>query len=135
MDDLFDDSPFLREEDKEKSAPEPAQDPKQQISFEIPVDTEAAPKPTPEPEPEVDQVCEEGDKDEHDDRDDTDEDDGGEPVAKERMTPHDDIKVSVKSFKATSDDFIFDVEVGGHTFRCCICCVYFSLTICVLFCR
>ena len=120
MDDLFDDSPFLRKEDKEESAPEPAQDLQQQVSFDFPLDTEAAPEPKsepvpepePEPEVEVDQVSEEGDKGEHDDRDDTDEDDGGEPVAKERMTPHDDIKVSVKSFKAASDDFTFDVEVG-----------------------
>ena len=104
MDDLFDDSPFTEQEEPAESDPPASLDVKQEdVSFGFPP-TGAEAMPEAENSAPL--------KYSHAQDDDDDDDDGDRPAASEPTTPHDDIKVSVKSYEATADDFIFNVEVS-----------------------
>ncbi|XP_064400041.1 sorting nexin-6-like [Halichondria panicea] len=109
MDDLFDNSPFSKQEEpaETQSDPPASLDVEQDdVSFGFPPTGADAIPGNSAPlkyNAQADTTA------------DDDDDDG--PAASEPTTPHDDIKVSVKSYEATADDFIFnvEVEVNGQT--------------------
>ena len=109
MDDLFDNSPFSKQEEpaETQSDPPASLDVEQDdVSFGFPPTGADAIPGNSAPL----KYNAQADTTADDDDDDDDDDDG--PAASEPTTPHDDIKVSVKSYEATADDFIFNVEVS-----------------------
>lgn len=96
MDELFDNSPFNKLDEPEESDPPASISVEQDVSFEFPSKDDARPASN-------------GARDEHEIVEDSEE----EVVANKPTTPRDDIKVFVKSYQTTEDDFTFSVEVSG----------------------
>ncbi len=99
MDDLFDNSPFTKHEEPAESDPPASISVEQDVTFGFPSEVDANPTGN-------------GFECEQDE----------EPVStfiatNEPTTPHDDIKVSVKSYETVEDDFIFSVEVSSVMLR------------------
>lgn len=93
MDDLFDNSPFTRQEEPAESNPPASISVEQDVSFGFPSEVDTSP-------------TENG----------VENDDAPLLAASEPTTPHDDITVSVKSYQVSEEDFTFSVEV-----RCITC--------------